>query len=270
MLKVHSYHASIANLLECTDVSAVAKELLCWFDAELSADESYEEYCEELKFVVTGKLKYFENREELVEFIEDQGGYVTGSISSKTNYLICNDKNSTSSKVKKAKDLGIRIISEAEFIRRFAPDEFDLEESDETEGAASEALDKKNETLETMKHNFTQNLTGKVQTISDMKEVSLTVEFGGRGEFLKGADDVIGTIFGYSNFLKIEEIISKCEKEELIKNELSGLDFMKHFTEESIDGVIKFVREHGRESVECTVTQKLLENGMVSMEIFGA
>ena len=61
--------------------------------------------CENMKFVVTGKLKYYENRGELVEEIEDMGGSVTGSVSKNTDYLICNDKDSTSSKMKKAQEL---------------------------------------------------------------------------------------------------------------------------------------------------------------------
>ena len=65
-----------------------------------------------MTFVITGKLKSFKNRDEAKEFIEANGGKVTGSISSKTNYLINNDITSTSSKNNKAKELGIPIITE--------------------------------------------------------------------------------------------------------------------------------------------------------------
>lgn len=65
-------------------------------------------------FVVTGKLKTFKNRDELKSFIESLGGKVTGSISSKTDYLINNDNNSSSSKNLKAKELGISILTEEE------------------------------------------------------------------------------------------------------------------------------------------------------------
>lgn len=86
---------------------------------------------DDMNFVVTGKLKFFENREEISEYIEDLGGNLTSSISQKTNYLINNDLNSTTSKNAKAKELGIPIISEAEFIALFGdPSEFDLEESE--------------------------------------------------------------------------------------------------------------------------------------------
>lgn len=63
-------------------------------------------------FVITGKLQNFKNRQELVDIIEAAGGKVQSSVSSKTNYLINNDINSTSSKNKKAKELGIPIITE--------------------------------------------------------------------------------------------------------------------------------------------------------------
>ena len=63
-------------------------------------------------FVITGSLEYFANRDEAKEKIEALGGKVSGSVSKKTNYLVNNDINSTSSKNKKAKELNIPIITE--------------------------------------------------------------------------------------------------------------------------------------------------------------
>lgn len=71
-------------------------------------------------FVITGKLHQFANRSKLKEKIEQLGGKVVGSISSKTDYLINNDKNSTSSKNIKAKQLNIPIISEEDFLEIIA------------------------------------------------------------------------------------------------------------------------------------------------------
>ena len=68
-------------------------------------------------FVVTGKVFHFANRDALKEFIADRGGKVTGSVSAKTDYLINNDVTSTSSKNKKAAQLGIPILSEEDFIK---------------------------------------------------------------------------------------------------------------------------------------------------------
>lgn len=68
-------------------------------------------------FVITGNLKYFQNRDALKVEIERRGGKVSGSISSKTSYLINNDIGSGSSKNKKAKELGIPIISELDFVK---------------------------------------------------------------------------------------------------------------------------------------------------------
>ena len=67
-------------------------------------------------FVITGSEKHFANRGEAKELIESLGGKVTGSVTSKTNYLINNDVTSTSSKNKKANELGIPIISEETFL----------------------------------------------------------------------------------------------------------------------------------------------------------
>ena len=71
-------------------------------------------------FVITGSLEHFSNRNELKELIESKGGKVTGSVTSKTSYLINNDLLSGSSKNKKAKDLGVEIISEQDFLDRFS------------------------------------------------------------------------------------------------------------------------------------------------------
>lgn len=70
-------------------------------------------------FVITGSLQTFANRNELKNLIESKGGKVTGSVTSKTSYLINNDTLSSSSKNKKAKELGVEIISEQDFLDRF-------------------------------------------------------------------------------------------------------------------------------------------------------
>ena len=67
-------------------------------------------------FVITGSVEHFANRSQVKEFIEARGGKVTGSVTKKTDYLINNDKTSTSSKNKKAQELGIPILSEEDFL----------------------------------------------------------------------------------------------------------------------------------------------------------
>ncbi len=68
-------------------------------------------------FVITGSVNHFANRDELKDYIEKQGGKTTGSVSAKTDYLINNDTASNSSKNKKAKELGIPILSEEDFLK---------------------------------------------------------------------------------------------------------------------------------------------------------
>lgn len=68
-------------------------------------------------FVITGSLERFSNRGEAKNLIESLGGKVTGSVTGKTNYLINNDVNSNSSKNKKARELGIPILSEEDFLK---------------------------------------------------------------------------------------------------------------------------------------------------------
>jgi DNA ligase (NAD+) len=71
---------------------------------------------EKVNFVITGSVEQFKNRNELKEIIEKNGGKVTDSVTAKTNYLINNDNLSNSSKNKKAKELGISIITEDQFV----------------------------------------------------------------------------------------------------------------------------------------------------------
>ena len=71
---------------------------------------------EGMNFVITGSVNHFANRNEVKAVIEARGGKVTGSVTSKTNYLINNDTTSNSSKNKKAKELNIPIISEEDFL----------------------------------------------------------------------------------------------------------------------------------------------------------
>ena len=69
--------------------------------------------------MITGSLEHFENRNELKEKIEELGGKVTGSVTGKTTCLINNDTASQSTKNKKAKELGVRIISEDDFLKEY-------------------------------------------------------------------------------------------------------------------------------------------------------
>lgn len=76
-----------------------------------------------LNFVITGSLIHYGNRNELKEIIETKGGKVTGSVTGKTTCLINNDVTSASSKNKKAKELGVRILSEEDFMTEYLGEE---------------------------------------------------------------------------------------------------------------------------------------------------
>lgn len=76
--------------------------------------------CSGLTFVITGSVHHFSNRDAFKAFVEENGGKVSGSVSAKTSFLVNNDTTSTSGKNKKAAELGIPVISEDEFLNRFA------------------------------------------------------------------------------------------------------------------------------------------------------
>lgn len=80
------------------------------------------ELFEGLVFVITGSVEHFKNRKEVQEIIESRGGKVTGSVTAKTSYLINNDAASNSSKNKKARELGIPVITEEQFIEMLGTD----------------------------------------------------------------------------------------------------------------------------------------------------
>lgn len=92
------------------------RKLLEEVEIPLKEKEEQNQIFEGKNFVITGSVNHFANRREVKELIESRGGKVTGSVTSKTDYLINNDIQSTSSKNKKARDLGIPIISENHFL----------------------------------------------------------------------------------------------------------------------------------------------------------
>ncbi len=99
------------------------KKLFCDILKELRLEEVKVDRSNDMvngrSFVITGSLNTYANRDELKAKIESLGGKVTGSVSAKCECLINNDVASTSSKNKKAKELGVRIISEEDFNREY-------------------------------------------------------------------------------------------------------------------------------------------------------
>ncbi len=89
---------------------------LKWSD---EGETQLEQVLEGKTFVITGSLKHFGNREELKTRIEQIGGKVTGTVTNKTSYLINNDNTSQSSKNKKAKALGIDILTEEDLFHQY-------------------------------------------------------------------------------------------------------------------------------------------------------
>lgn len=111
-----SYFASEKN-------NALVDGLLAELAIAREAEPQGEAVFDGMTFVITGAVEHFANRNELKELIERLGGKTTGSVTAKTTYLINNDVTSGSSKNKKAKELGIPIISEEEFLKMTGGDE---------------------------------------------------------------------------------------------------------------------------------------------------
>jgi len=95
----------------------IVEDVLKEVEIETSSKTSSTQIFENYNFAITGAVEHFKNRDELKAAIEERGGKVTSSVTSKTNYLINNDNLSNSSKNKKAKELGIEIITEEQFLK---------------------------------------------------------------------------------------------------------------------------------------------------------
>lgn len=93
--------------------------LMSELQVEAPAVEEGSQTMSGLNFVITGSLNHFANRSELKDIIEARGGKVTGSVTGKTTALINNDVTSTSSKNRKAKELGVPILSEEDFLSEY-------------------------------------------------------------------------------------------------------------------------------------------------------
>lgn len=110
-------HKAIVNF-DYSEADALVQSGVITFNSIIE-ETTQEKSLDGLTFVITGKLNHFKNRDAIKTKIESLGGKVTGSVSGNTSYLINNDKDSTSSKNKSAKSLGIPILSEEDFIQTF-------------------------------------------------------------------------------------------------------------------------------------------------------
>ncbi len=110
---------SIHDYMQSKDKMEKLQHLLRELTIEKPAVDGENQTLEGLVFVVTGSLYHFTNRNELKELIENRGGKVTGSVTSKTTCLINNDVTSNSSKNKTAKELGVPILSEEDFLDQY-------------------------------------------------------------------------------------------------------------------------------------------------------
>ena len=107
--------ASLKNYFDDKENSRRLDNLLKELEIEKGEDKT-DNKLEGETFVITGSLERFKNRKELQALIEEKGAKVASSVSSKTTYLINNDKLSASSKNKKATELGVKVISEDDFL----------------------------------------------------------------------------------------------------------------------------------------------------------
>ena len=110
---------SFVRFFEKENNNHVVDDLLKIIKIE-DSESSVQNDMEGMNFVITGSVNHFSNRGAVKELVESRGGKVTGSVTSKKKYLINNDSTSNSSKNKKAKELGVQIITEDEFIDMFS------------------------------------------------------------------------------------------------------------------------------------------------------
>lgn len=128
--------ALIVGWFHDEDNQKVLNDLLTLIEVRQQQQQRSGNQCEGLTFVITGDVHHFKNRNELKAYIEARGGKVAGSVSGSTSFLINNDVASTSGKNKKAKELGIPILSEDDFLSQFAAESSESGQSQTSTPAA--------------------------------------------------------------------------------------------------------------------------------------
>ncbi len=111
--------SAFVNYMQDTENLQKIEALMAELQIEVPKVEEGSQTLSGMNFVITGGLTYFANRNDLKDAIEQKGGKVTGSVTSKTTCLINNDVASTSSKNKKARDLGVPVLSEKDFMAQY-------------------------------------------------------------------------------------------------------------------------------------------------------
>ncbi len=111
--------SAFVNYMQDADNLRRLERLMAELAIEIPKVEEGSQTLSGLNFVITGSLKHFANRSDLKDIIEQKGGKVTGSVTSKTTCLINNDAASTSSKNKKAADLGVPVLTEEDFMAEY-------------------------------------------------------------------------------------------------------------------------------------------------------
>ena len=111
--------SSVWKYMQNQEKQEKLNRLLSEITLEVMEESGLEQNLSGMSFVITGSLNHYENRNQLKEEIEGRGGKVTGSVTGKTTCLINNDITSTSGKNKKAKELGVPVISEEEFLAKY-------------------------------------------------------------------------------------------------------------------------------------------------------
>ncbi len=114
--------AGIVNFMQKEDNRRILEALMKELTLEVPGTDENSAALAGLSFVVTGSLNHFASRNDLKELIEARGGKVTGSVTGKTTCLINNDVLSASAKNKKAKELGVMILSEDDFLKKYLSD----------------------------------------------------------------------------------------------------------------------------------------------------
>ena len=110
---------SIVDYFAVEENNRIVDDLITYLNIEKPETNENSQTLSGKTFVITGSLNHFENRNALKDIIEERGGKVAGSVSKNTECLINNDVASNSSKNKKAKDLGVMILSEDDFMAKY-------------------------------------------------------------------------------------------------------------------------------------------------------
>lgn len=148
----------------------------------------------------------------------------------------------------------------------FANEEYDDDEYEFEDEAAKEIIEALHGRFDEMVTLCNELIDEHASGGKEIKTLKVEATFGGRGDMIAGPDEILQEIFGYENGQNIFDAIDKNDDEDAMEK-LTEMECMKNVTEESLEGLISFIREFDYAPGECTFTQTTMDDGKIEIQV---